>query len=151
MTADLLLAQMASVTVFAQICGGSGIVGVELAGGEALTASTGAAAVTTTVVVGAPTAVTSSPTLTGRRCRPESEYASSLPRPAFTYCCTLASSCWPVVVQAVVMEEGWRLAAVVVFLRKGNFSIPPRSRRLAVTRQVVGGILQDAGRVAVSL
>jgi hypothetical protein len=46
--------------------------------------------------------------LTGGRCRPESEYASSLPRPALTYCCTLTSSCWPVVVQAGVMEEGWR-------------------------------------------
>jgi hypothetical protein len=38
MTVDLLLERTASVTVFTRFCGGSGGVGVELAGGEAFTA-----------------------------------------------------------------------------------------------------------------
>jgi hypothetical protein len=40
--------------------------------------------------------------------RAESGYASSLPRPPSASCRALASSRWPVVVQAGVVEEGRR-------------------------------------------
>ncbi len=54
-TADLLLARVASVTVFARFRGDSGGMGVELAGGEAFTACAIVGAAPTTAVVGAAT------------------------------------------------------------------------------------------------
>jgi hypothetical protein len=58
MTEDLLLARAASVTVFTHFRGGSGGIGVDLAGGEAFSACARAGAAPTTAVVGATTAAT---------------------------------------------------------------------------------------------
>jgi hypothetical protein len=106
MTEDLLLSQMASVTVFAHFHRRSEGVGIELAGGKAFISRVKAVVVPTTIVVGLPSLLPLSMVTRGRS-GSESGYNSSLHRPPFTYCGALTSSHRLVIIQAGMMKEGW--------------------------------------------
>lgn len=135
MTAALLLARAASVTVFARFRGGAGGMGVELAGGEAFTACAGAGAALTTAVVGAATAAalssdvgvelaggeasSSSLTVARGRARERLRLLSAQASLRFLSRARLRS--------LAGLRPGWREGGGVFLRKKVSFSIPSRA------------------------